>query len=174
MKHFVKSGIARLFYFSVLSFANCFIACAHENSMANHELGARGLDPRTGVILNEKEAPRVLEQCSRSTPKAERFWKPTEEEVNKFDQKIIMYLQQSHVRKPTQSLEDYNRQYIGIWTLDKKYIYVNFYYRPVAEELGMPIIKAVSICAGGDYFFGMVYNVAENTIQELRYNSDAG
>ena len=174
MKHSKKNQMMAFFYLGLFIFFGTSFLRAQEGDMFAHHTGRTELNPRTGIILNEEEAPRVLNQCSRFTIKADRFWKPTQEEVDKFNQQISQYFRREHVRKPTQSLEEYSRQYIGVWSLEKKYIYVNFFYRPIAEELGLPLIKAVSICSGGDYFFGMTYNVVENTIQDVRYNSEAG
>ena len=173
MKHLSINRAVVFFSFNLFLFSNHFFAVASDDNGAGKEMGAMKLNPRTEIILSEKESQRVLAQCSRQTPQAERFWQPTQMDVDKFNQQIVSFFKNSQGRKPTRPLDEYNRQYIGFWSHNKKYIYANFFNRAYGEELRMPISQAVSVCSGGDYFFGMAYDVKGDVIEELRYNADA-
>jgi hypothetical protein len=73
-------------------------------------------------------------------------------------------------------LEDSCRQYLGITLHGKKLIYLNSFPKSILTDFPKPAAwraKAVVVCDGGDAFWGVMYDPADNTLHDLQSNGVA-
>lgn len=146
-------------------FVVAFLAASLVTAVAGQSL------PANCAILPSSEGPALMKQCSRGTPKdVSGFWSPSPSQVAAIEQLLPEMLRKSgHKLK----VSDSNRQYIGITVHGKKLIYLNCFDRSVLSEssaLRDWQTKAVIICDGGDAFWGVVFDPADNTFHELQFN----
>ena len=76
------------------------------------------------------------------------------------------------IRKLTWSSGSYHRQYVGIVVGGRREVYVNG-FRLVSSASGPPPweIQLVSVCDGGDSYFGAEFDVPTDRIVSLSFNS---
>jgi hypothetical protein len=123
------------------------------------------------AILPVSEGPALMKQCSRNSPKdASGFWSPSPSQVNAIEQLLPELMRKSgHKLK----LSDSYRQYMGITVHGKKLIYLNSFHGFILSELGGHAdwhTKAVIICDGGDAFWGVEFDPADNTFHDIQFN----
>lgn len=120
-----------------------------------------------------------FKQCSREVPeKMKSFWAVEDSDV------IILH---ENLKKITtlkaelccqtngiiQSLDKYVFQYFGVTINRKRFIYINAF--PISD-LKDKEIKArwkssiVSVCDGGDYFWGVLFNLETKEFEQLAIN----
>lgn len=111
----------------------------------------------------------LLQQCSRSTPIVERFWAPTDVQIQELEGNIEKLSSLESDRccnsgKIEGALKNYSRQYAGVIILGEKYIYIN------AGPLGR---ENLNVCDGGKSYWGALYNPAKMLFSELAFNGEA-
>jgi hypothetical protein len=170
-------------------------SCSRDNDAA-----ARADQPLANsahaAVLPLGAGKRILDQCSRSTPWAIRFWTPSLEVVAALEQRLPSFLDSIAVRHP--AMRDgvregrYYRQYVGIirWNGERS-VYINGFDRryidilndarsrypptganPSADTLRWRV-SPVSVCDGGQMFFGLEYNPVTQTFRRFRTNASA-
>jgi hypothetical protein len=125
--------------------------------------------PEHCAILPVSEGPALMKQCSRNAPTdVSGFWNPSPSQVNAIEQQLPELLRKSgHKLK----LSDSYRQYVGITVHGKKLIYLNSFPESVPSESGLDWrAKAIIVCDGGDAFWGVEFDPAENTFHEIQFN----
>ncbi len=125
-------------------------------------------------ILPASKGVLLLQQCSRTTPKAVTgFWEPSSKEIERLEERLVRYLadrEKSHAPLPRRGVS-YHRQYVGIIKGDVRLIYGNFYSGGAlrAAESTDPAI----ICDGGASFWGIVFNPQTGEFEEFDFNGIA-
>lgn len=128
--------------------------------------------PLFSAILDTPQAPIILHQCSRSVPhKIKSYWIPAQTEVNSLQNNFKkIYLSSIKV----DSLDKFGFQYLGVEIEGKKYIYINAF--PIREvevlkkENYDPSQKAVVVCDGGRYFWGVLFDIETMGFSLLAFN----
>ena len=116
----------------------------------------------------------LLHQCSRSAPAGiKEFWEPSAEQISVLEQKLLPYLAErakTGASVPAQGVA-YHRQYVGFVRGGVRLIYGNFYPGgpPSMNEARGP----VTICDGGAYFWGIVFNPGTGQFEEPQFNGVA-
>jgi hypothetical protein len=122
------------------------------------------------LLIHETEAPLLFRQCSREAPVPEGpVWLPSEADVAALEAGLAAYVATLTVgaRTTPPSTVQYRGQYVGFTRGGTKLIYGSF--SPAGE---VPISKgrAVVVCDGGPFFWGIVYNPASGEFSELHAN----
>jgi hypothetical protein len=115
-----------------------------------------------------------MKQCSRDTPQnVSEFWEPSVEQVDALERHIDDFFSSWHPPErrgvPSERLQDYHRQYLGIVVDGKRLIYGNF-YDPDGYESGTETQKAEVWCDGGPNLFGLEYDPLEHKIINAQVN----
>jgi hypothetical protein len=128
----------------------------------------------------------VLEQCSRSVPKADGYWNPTNVMARQLEIDLPQLngssapkrsrpaaTQGSRSTEYELDVSDYSYQYSGIVVEEKQLIYVNAFYN--GHKVARPNWQyvAISVCAGGTGFWGVLYDPKEHSFSELAFNNVA-
>jgi hypothetical protein len=130
--------------------------------------------PKHCAILPKSEGPALIRQCSRgSRPDASGFWTPSPSQIEAIEQRLPELLRKSgHTIK----LSDSYRQYIGVTSHGKKLIYLNsfpeFFLKYSAGRRDWRT-KALTVCDGGDVFWGVEFDPADHTFHHLEFNGVA-
>ena len=107
-----------------------------------------------------------MKQCSRVTPTdVSGFWSPSPAQMIAIE-KLLPDLLRKNGQKL--NLSDY-RQYIGVTSHGKKLIYLNSFPSEVTKRLDWRT-TAVVVCDGGDAFWGVEFDPADNTFHNLQFN----
>jgi hypothetical protein len=126
------------------------------------------------VVLPEKEARPLADQCSRATPPPfASTWSPTQEDVDSLRRHLPELLDV----KPTQCcfaggrLRDFSwtrLQVVGIVARgSKRLIYVNAL--PVSKS-NQWRTRAQVICDGGERYWGVIFDPEAGSFSELAFN----
>lgn len=149
-----------------------------------------------GAVLPATAGKKLLTQCSRSTPSALKFWNPSLNDVSDLEKRLPSFLDSVSSQRPgmREGIRDdrYLRQYVGIirWN-GKRLIYINAFDRRYADVLNRSRLQAgqasgrahvdtlkwrhhpISVCDGGQMFFGLEYDPAAGTFAHFRTNTSA-
>ena len=127
---------------------------------------------RSVYIFPEARGSRLLQQCSRDTPRGVTgYWMPTDAQVAALISALGTYLRQHSADRGNMlsyPLESYHGQYTGIVSGGKQLIYGNFYIR--SQDMLHEDTEAVSVCDGGTSFFGVVFDPATDKIVNVDFN----
>lgn len=149
-------------------------------------------------VLPESAGPRLLDQCSRPTPKRIRgFWTPSPSLVAELEDDISEFLasvNSSKVghRSGVTMIGDY-RQYVGIvrWN-GRRAIYINGFshdYLISLNKIRTEVAKnnagisadsvkwrlvPINVCDGGAAFWGLEYDPSNKEFSNFRFNDSAG
>ncbi len=123
------------------------------------------------AILPTSQGPALIKQCSRSSPTdVTNFWGPTPSQVIAIEKLMPGLLSKSgHKIK----LSDYYRQYAGVTSHGRNLIYLNSFVGSALTESSEHLdwrTKAVVFCDGGDAFWGVEFDPADNTFHNLEFN----
>jgi hypothetical protein len=127
------------------------------------------------VVLPEKEAKRITDQCSRETPsEVTGTWTPSPEDIKKMEAKLsdIKNLRAKCCIKGQQieDPEQYYMQYAGIISNGKKLIYINAFDGPEPGISKFWKERSVMICDGGVTAWGVLYDPAKGIFFDLSVN----
>ena len=123
------------------------------------------------AILQISQGPALIRQCSRGSPTdVSSFWSPSPSQVLAIEQRLPELLRKSgHNIK----LSDSRRQYVGVTSHGKKLIYLNsfpgFALDHFKEQRDWRT-TALTVCDGGDVFWGVAFDPADNTFHNLQFN----
>lgn len=125
------------------------------------------------TLLNACQNPdmqAILQQCSRETPIAERYWKPTKTQIKELESNLSkLTLLESDLccneGKIEGSPHDYFFQYAGVVVNGKRYIYVDAH--PSQSTHGS------FICDGGKSYWGVLYDPENKSFGSLAFNGAA-
>src|ERR1700686_827639 len=126
------------------------------------------------AILPKSEAPALIRQCSRGSPTdASDFWIPSPSQIQAIEQRLPELLRKSgHKLK----LSDSYRKYIGVTSHGKKLIYLNSFPEfalKYSEGRRNWRTTALTVCDGGDVFWGVEFDPADKTFHHLEFNGVA-
>ena len=99
------------------------------------------------------------------------FWTPSPSQVLAAEQRLPELLRKSgHKLK----LSDLYRQYLGVTSHGKKLIYLNSFPGFALDHSKEQDwhVTSVTVCDGGDVFWGVEFDPAENTFQNLQFNGE--
>ena len=125
------------------------------------------------AILPTSEGSKLIRQCSRGSPaEVSEFWLPSRSQVIAIEQRLPELLRKSghHIK-----LSDSYRQYIGVTSQGKKRIYVNSFPKFALDYSKKPDwhVTSITVCDGGDVFWGVEFDPADNTFHDLLFNGEA-
>jgi hypothetical protein len=146
--------------FAVVILALSLVGAAGDESLPDH-----------CAILSVSEGPALIKQCSRSSPTdVSGFWSPSPSQMNAIEQLLPELLRKSGHKL---NLSHSNRQYVGITSHGKKLIYVNSFPGSILTESNEQRdwrTKAIIICDGGEAFWGVEFDPADNTFHNIQFN----
>lgn len=120
------------------------------------------------VITRPVIAAQVLDTCSRDSParhpgEVTGYWAPSRQQVDQLEAALSQL--QPQIANPG----DFDRQYVGIETGDKRLIYVNAFHLPEDSELD-PARTAIRVCDGGAQFWGALFDPQSGTFSAVELN----
>jgi len=126
------------------------------------------------VAVKASHSGDELSQCSRSSPIAEGFWKPSKKIIQQLENDLpkLEELGSSGwggLEKIDKPMSSYFRQYIGIYSNGNKKIYINAYHVSVGRLYRSPLI----VCDGGKNFWGATYDPETHEFSDLAFNGEA-
>ena len=125
------------------------------------------------AILPTSQGSALIRQCSRGSPTdVSGFWTPSPSQVLAVEQRLPELLRKSgHKLKLSSSY----RQYVGVTSHGKKLIYLNSFPGFALDHSKERDwhVTSVTVCDGGDVFWGVEFDPAENTFQNLQFNGEA-
>jgi hypothetical protein len=125
------------------------------------------------AILPISQGPALIRQCSRGSPTdVSDFWSSSPLQVLAIEQRLPELLRKSgHKIK----LSDSRRQYVGVTSHGKKLIYLNAFPASaldISEHTNWQT-TALTVCDGGDVFWGVEFYPADNTFHNIQFNGVA-
>jgi hypothetical protein len=120
-------------------------------------------------VLSIANAPAVLDQCSRETPRGVNgFWEPPVTVIETLEARLAEHLESLAGSEGPPRGVPYARQYIGFVRNGTNQIYGNFF--PASVKGAPRRDRAAVICDGGSSFWGIVYDPAMERFTELQFN----
>ncbi|HVS92870.1 MAG TPA: hypothetical protein VHE59_12595 [Mucilaginibacter sp.] len=134
--------------------------------------------PEHSAALDTAHGKKLLHQCSRETPEnVSGFFVVSVTQVKSVEDNFKKILKlKSKVYASGSDLADlgqYGYQYIGLIIHRKKYIYINAfnYYPNEFKRMHLDWEKdAVNTCGGGNGWWGVLYNIEDQSFSQLRTN----
>ena len=124
------------------------------------------------TILPGSEAKETTKLCSRDgIAKIDGGWQPSDADIQTAESHLTQLSQPTSDRQPVQSPANYFRQYVGVVVSGRKLIYLNA-IGPSDMGVGWKT-RFVSVCDGGDNFWGAIYDPATGKFSELHKNGPA-
>jgi hypothetical protein len=125
--------------------------------------------PKDCAILSSAQAPGMIRQCSRPSPKnVTGFWTPSVGDVLEAEKRLPAFLSRCGHKI---DLARTHRQYMGIISAGKKLVYLNAL---LAEESDLDWrAGAIMVCDGGDAYWGVEFDPADKSFQNLEFNGEA-
>ena len=134
---------------------------------------AGGSLPSDCAILPVSQGPALIRQCSRGSPaNVSGFWNPSPAQVLIIEQRLPELLLKSGHKIV---LGGSCRQYIGVTSRGKKLIYLNTFPASaldVGEHTNWKT-AAFTVCDGGDVFWGVEFDPADNSFHNVQFNGVA-
>jgi len=136
------------------------------------------LDPRSGYIMVPEHARDLLHQCSRSIPQSVTgTWQPTAAQTAELDARLPDAV--VHARPDVHGA--FARQYAGYIIGGRRLIYVNAFPQNVLADFDKDPARwtrkathqAMTVCDGGQDFFGVLYDPATKTFSQFAFNGFA-
>jgi len=123
------------------------------------------------AILPTSEGAALLKQCSRTVPQnVTNYWTPSPSQIAELEKRMPEFLRKNGFKLP---FSNFNFQYVGMTVRGKQLIYVNAFPRHIIENQKDWRTKPVIICDGGEAFWGVVFEPADNTFHDLQSNGVA-
>jgi hypothetical protein len=142
------------------------------------------------VVLVGKEAQALFKQCSRQDPQSVTgYWNPTAQDLKNLNAALPTYLKTLKLSDTERKLglADYYHQCAGFTRKEKgverRYLYVNAFHPrtkkdwdEMAKREKDPKFRtdwkkrAVIVCDGGGYFFGVEYDTQTKQFSHLAFN----
>jgi uncharacterized membrane protein len=139
--------------------------------------------PSFSVTMDASKAHKLLDQCSRSTPKNIRaFWTPTQSEIEILESsftniKNIVAKECCVIGAKIDSLQEFGFQYLGVIIKGEKYIYINaFPFEDITRYKKHnydPATTPVIVCDGGTYYWGAIFDPQTRKFSSLSFNGYA-
>jgi hypothetical protein len=139
--------------------------------------------PAFSAIMDSSAGPKMLHQCSRSTPNnIQSYWKPSKRDIDSLENRfqVIKEIRSKECcvgGARIDSLQQYGFQYVGVIIKGKKYIYINAF--PI-EELSIfkahntdPGTTPILACDGGKSFWGALFDPESKEFSSLAFNGFA-
>jgi hypothetical protein len=133
-----------------------------------------------GFILSPDQAELVLKQCSRPTPRnVDGAWAVPPAVVTQLERDLGKLSElKSHQccisEESVQNPDSYLRQYVGVTIQGRKYVYINAFREPAAhwrnENVDAMMHKPITMCDGGDSFWGALYDPETRQFSEVAFN----
>lgn len=120
-----------------------------------------------GVIVPVSAAPELLNQCSRETVSPmQGFWRPTPRMIDELEERLGTFLSYESRLEP---LNTYIRQYAGVVSSGRRFIYTSFLLRPLDAPWQEQVVV---MCDGGNRAWGIAYDIDGKTFGEVRINGN--
>lgn len=97
------------------------------------------------------------------------YWTVSQADVDKLNDALFTYLQAEGEDNIVNDFDSYYQQFFGFAINDERFIYGNYFCRE-SEMLREDIVIVLD---GGDCYFQVVYDVANDAIVQLMVNGDA-
>ncbi len=139
--------------------------------------------PSFGVALDTSYGSTMLDQCSRSIPEnINGFWTISlseiailEDNFKKID--TITAKECCFINAKVDRIERYAFQYIGVIIKGKRFIYINAFpldeIKSLKERGYDPTKYPLVACDGGDYFWGVLFDIEAKQFSFLAFNGGA-
>lgn len=169
-------------------FGLLLVSCDHSSGGKDHEWSRRLTDTRT--ILGEESAGETLAQCTRRVPSGVTgYWTPSPALVSQVDarlmpvaSKALKHAARMYHTEPL-SADEYDRQYVGVMHGIRRAVYINAIHRGAITgangekshaHMGVDSLawrrRAISVCDGGIYYFGIEFDVESKTFGQVEFN----
>ncbi len=123
--------------------------------------------------LNAGQATRLFRQCSRPAPAPEGLtWQPSRAEIDQLEARLPSYLSATQAQGQTTPPvpPQYRGQYVAYTERGQPRIYASFVPADTAAHAGTDHGAAVQVCGGGNWFWGVVYDLATGSFSDLQFN----
>ncbi|OZG75037.1 hypothetical protein BTA51_01145 [Hahella sp. CCB-MM4] len=126
------------------------------------------------VLMPQSAVQAMLSQCSRSAPKIEGSWDPTDEDIAGLEANLLKLKDVEATEccgrgKLESNPEDCFRQYVGVVIEGTRFIYIN----SVSDNwFGSKHVPQI-VCDGGKSFWGALYNPVSQEFSHLNFNGGA-
>ena len=123
-----------------------------------------------GVILNCGQS--IFQQCSRDTPsQVTGFYLANLEDVEQLEMLITAAFPKvgSQRYSSPYPISSYRMQYVGFYQAGRRKIYINAYTHLLSEKQDWKATP-INVCDGSTSYFGMVYDPATKTFDQLEFN----
>lgn len=144
----------------------------------------QSLIPGHTVVLKGMTGRSLFQQCSRSSPTGrEGYWDPTAPNIKQIEVALPGYLSQQKLPTGTSAkyLSGYYFQCVGFIRKKHHIVYLNAFSPSVKDSMAHDTIPdkkrpfnwkidPVSVCDGGDSFYGIEYDVETKKFSNLSFN----
>jgi len=136
--------------------------------------------PSFSTTIEASKASKLLNQCSRSTPKnIKGFWTPTQNDIEILESNFgnitkITSKECCFVNAKVDSLQNFAFQYVGVVVNGKKLIYINAF--PLEDIVRFkqvnydPSKMPVVACDGSSYYWGALFDPQTKQFSSLAFN----
>lgn len=145
-------------------------ACAAPASEAAPSKAGPALSARSTILVGA-QAKVLFKQCSRSSPRADGFWKASARDVAGIEALFTRYWHAQNKPENTRALATYRRQYAGFMRGGRKMIYLNAVHVSIIRGSKWKR-EAYVVCDGGASYFGAIYDVSARKWSELDFNGE--
>jgi hypothetical protein len=144
-----------------------------------HNTTASGAEKAVFSALPSVQVTHLEQLSSREGPeRVTSGWDPTPSQVAQAEAQLPAFVTTN--RRPERPLSEYYRQYLGVVIDGKKLIYVNVFPRSVVNRRDLPEAlrdywreEFVSVCDGGDDFWGALFDLEKQLFFFPRFNGVA-
>jgi hypothetical protein len=124
------------------------------------------------IVLPATQAAAITHLCSRVGPKVEGTWDATEADIDALETNLqeVSDLRSTWGSRSLRIVDprSFYRQYIAIVVAARRLICVNAFYD--IDSLPSSAEQLVSVCDGGPYFWGAVFDPATRKYSDLNIN----
>lgn len=135
--------------------------------------------PADAVVLSVNNVPLMLEQCSRSSEVDPVGYLPTATEILALEAALPGALEAAMAGRESwqqfsagRPLQGWRRQYVGVIRDGRRFVCGNYFPERSAYDDTWTHIPLIVMDGGADYF-GVEYDVAAQSITNLRFNGMA-
>ena len=163
----------KLLFAVILFFYGC--------SLSNEISGQSNILPNQYTLLDSTKAEILVSQCSRYAPIIEGSWNPSEQQIKELENHIFKISELTAdscciIGQKVNDVNKFYRQYVGVIVNGQKLIYINafpnFEFDNLPKNYKKPDWRKepYTVCDGGEYYWGVLYNPLTKEFRELAFN----
>jgi hypothetical protein len=154
------------------------LTCILSSLLANSQ--SLQFKPSFGVAFDSSFGSTLINQCSRSFPDSVNgFWNLTSNEILRLETKFKLVKSITAkdcclIGGKVTSVKTFGFQYFGVFVNGQPFIYINAFTLTDVEDLKArgfdPALYPVLVCDGGDYYWGVLFDLERNEFSHLAFN----